>query len=267
MLRNVENHLINLKRRANRRDTMKVNYSKTNKKMEKKNFPLVEKLYRDRAEGLDVVYDLIPVWLEGVEKYPLYIQKLLWLMQTNGGDVIIDYGCENYRCKDFTVTDVKTSDGSKYFRGGYYQLHLEVFTKKENEKDPVSIEELMKYKSYAYRSQGFHPEKQYILYITQLMAIEIPKHGLYEHILSRQDVLKCLFNMEWEQNPSDDNEVKYVKKLVFKLSNKEHVKMLLEAGAKFYKLNLITGKYEEYDPLDITPSKIKKEYDTTTSKK
>ena len=188
-------------------------------------------------------------------------------MQTKGGDVIIDYGCRDYRCKDFSVTDAKTSDGVYGFKG-YYKLYLEVFTKKENEKDPVNIEELLKYKSYAYRSQGFHSEKQYILYITELMAIEIPKHGLYEHILSRQDVLKCLFNMEWELNPSDDNEVKYVKNLVFSLSNKEHVKKLLEAGTKFYKLNLITGKYEEYDPLDKNnkPSQIKKEYDTTTSK-
>lgn len=246
----------------------KSNYSKTNKKMEKKNFPLVEKFYRDRTEGVDVVYDLIPVWLEGVEKYPLHIQKLLWLMQTNGGDVIIDYGCKDYRCKDFTVTDVKTSDGVYGFPG-YFKLYLEVFTKKEGEKDPTTIEELLKCKSYAFRSQGFHPEKQYILYITKLMAIEIPKHGLYEYILSRQDVLNGLFNMEWKLNPSDDNEVKYVKNLVFNLSNEKHVKMLLEAGAKFYKLNLETGKYEEYDPLDKDnkPSQIKKEYDTTSSKK
>ena len=246
----------------------KVNYNKKNKKMEKKNFPLVEKLYRDRAEGLDVVYDLIPVWLEGIDKYPLHIQKLLWLMQKNGGDVLIDYGCKDYRCKDFTVTDVKTSDGVYGFPG-YFKLYLEVFTKKEDEEDPASIKELLeKHKSYAYRSTGFHPEKQYILYITKLMAIEIPKHGLYDHILSRKDIIEGLFNLEWALNPSDDNEVKYVKNLVFSLSNEKHVKMLLEAGAKFYKLNLITGKYEEYDPLDKNnkPSQIKKEYDSTTSK-
>lgn len=244
---------------------MRVDYSKKNKQMEKINFPLVVKLNKDRTERLDIDYDLIPVFLEGVEKYPLRIQKLLWLMQKNGGDVIIDYGCKDYRCKDFTVTDVKTTDGVYSFPG-YFKLHLEVFTKKIDEPVPASIKELMKYKSYAYRSEGFHPKKQYILYISKLMAIEIPKHGLYEHILSRQDIIEGLFKLEWMLNPSDDNEVKYVKNLIFNLSNEKHVKMLLEAGTRFYKLNLNTGKYEEYNPLKIKPSQIKKEYDTTTSK-
>lgn len=242
--------------------------TKKNLKIEKGSKPLIEEFYRQWLTPKGIEYDLI--WVDVEDEYCLpSTKKLLWLNQRHSADFYIDYGCNKFRCKPFAIIDDKSSEGFELSNGewfpGFYKLTLEMFKKKVNDPEPKDRKDYVNYTSYAFPSKGFASNNQYILYIAPLMAIQIPKDGLLKSMKKYPGIFNVIDDA-WKLNPSDESEEKWVKNAIIELSNTKHVKMLLESNSIFKKLNLETGKYEDYNPLKIKPYDIKQEYDSAHRK-
>ena len=173
--------------------------------------------------------------------------KVLLYLQYKHTDIIIDYGARKPAYIDF-----KGTKGIGDFEG-YYKLTMELYYRQEYE--PT----VMHHKSWPFLVKAFPNNTQHILYASKLIMILIPKEQLNK--VMNTDKYKYKFNasnIEWKLDYSDKKEKRMVKNIVFDLRNDKDIDILLEAGALFYRL--IDDTYKQYDPLNIKPQQIRKDY-------
>ena len=79
--------------------------------------------------------------------------------------------------------------------------------------------------------------------------------------LSQEEIdnlLKAFNDGDLNADDFSDTKEKQVKNIYFNLNNDKDIRLLLEAGACFYRR--INGKYTSYDPLKIKSYQIEQEY-------
>lgn len=212
---------------------------------------LVETLFKNQVK----LPEIIPMNLNdpGASKETM---EALFFWQKQGVDFALDFGQ-----KVFMVADYKGTKGIQRNDGwfpGYITLTMELFTKKTWDSEPKTAREYYNYKSYVFPSKGFTKANQQIFYISELMCIVIPKHRLIDTLAKHSYKVDPVFNEPWILNYSDKSREKQVKNIYFNLNNDKDIRLLLEAGACFYRR--INGKYTSYDPVKIKSYQIEQEY-------
>ena len=233
---------------------MAVNYDKENLTTEDECWSLVEKFIK-RSLVPDSSIELLRVKVNDLGASS-GTNKVLWWLQKNGGDFVVDYGAKNFAVMDYKGTKGFSIDGELF--PGFYKLTMELFCKKAWELEPTDRRDYVSYKSYAFLSKGFAKNNQYILYISELMAVLIPKHGLEAVMKKHSYKFETVFDEPWKLNYSDHNKEKMVKNVIFNLHHDKDLKILLEANTKFFRL--LDGTYKEYNPLKVKPFQIRKDY-------
>lgn len=237
-------------------------YKKSNEEIELYCVPFAEKFVEDLVnEMFKYKFRHIPNKDLGASETTNGV--LLWL-QFNHIDIVVDYADYASALFDMKGTlGIKDKETEEIVFPGYYKLTMEMYYKFENNSNI--------YKSWPFIKRDvkdnttFTPKQQYVLYISELMAILIPKVGLEKVMKSPQ--FKSKFDttgVPWELNYSDDLGEKYVQNIVFDLRDDRDLDVLLAAGARFYRL--VDGVYTFYNPYKIKPYQIKKEYENRHSK-
>lgn len=223
-------------------------YIENNQETELYCLPFVEQFISD-VVGDKAKYDFIHV-PNGDPNASEETNKVLLYLQFKHTDIIIDYGARKP-----AYIDYKGTLGIGKFPG-YYKLTMELYYRKNNK--PVE--------SWPFLINAFPSSTQHILYVSKLIIVLIPKEQLNK--VMNSDKYKSKFNVsniDWKLDYSDKKKQRYVKNIEFDLRDNKDLEILLASGALFYRL--MDGKYGQYDPLEIKPSQIKKEYDSATSKK
>lgn len=222
-------------------------YIENNQEIELYCLPYVEKFISD-VVGNKAEYDFIHV-PNGDPNALKETNKVLLYLQFKHTDIIIDYGARKP-----AYIDYKGTLGRGNFPG-YYKLTMELYYRKNNK--PVE--------SWPFLVNAFPSNTQHILYASKLIMILIPKEQLNK--VMNSDKYKSKFNVsniDWKLDYSDKKKQKYVKNIEFDLRDNKDLEILLASGALFYRL--INGKYEQYNPLQIKPSQIKQQYNSTSCK-
>ena len=114
---------------------------------------------------------------------------------------------------------------------------------------------------------GWENDIKYILFISELLAILIPKVQLNNVLTNPKYAYKFdLRNKPWEVNPRDNKDDRPVKNVRFNLGTQRDLDMILEAGARFYLRNN-NSIYVPFTPRTTSFEKIKQNYFNSTSKK
>lgn len=231
-------------------------YISENEQTELYCIPFVKQYIQDIIKNTPYVFRHIPNKDDGASAETNGI--LLWL-QYNHIDIVIDFKELASALIDMKGTlGLLDKETGEVIFPGYYKLTMEMYCKYEGNPNI--------YKSWPFIRRDprdgrttFTPKQQNILYISELMAILIPKVELEK--VMKNPKYKYKFdttNIPWKLNYSDKEEKKYVKNIVFDLNNNNDIDILLEVGALFHRL--IDGHYVKYDPLKIKPQQIRKDY-------
>lgn len=113
---------------------------------------------------------------------------------------------------------------------------------------------------------GWENDIRYILFISELLAILIPKVALNRvmtnpkyHYKFRKD------NKPWEKNPRDNRDDRLIKKTWFNLERQSDLDMILEAESRFWLRNNV-GIYVPFHPNTNSFKKIEQNYLQHTSR-
>lgn len=113
---------------------------------------------------------------------------------------------------------------------------------------------------------GWENDIRYILFISELLAILIPKVALNRvmtnpkyHYKFRKD------NKPWEKNPRDNRDDRLIKKTWFNLERQSDLDMILEAESRFWLRNNV-GIYVPFTPRTDSFKKIEQNYLQHTSR-
>ena len=113
---------------------------------------------------------------------------------------------------------------------------------------------------------GWENDIRYILFISELLAILIPKVQLNNVLTNPRYAYKFdLRNKPWEVNPRDNKDDRPVKNVRFYLETQRDLDMLFEAKAHFYLRNNV-GIYVPFTPKTDSFKKIEQNYLQHTSR-
>ena len=113
---------------------------------------------------------------------------------------------------------------------------------------------------------GWENDIRYILFISELLAILIPKAQLNNVLTNPRYAYKFdLTNKDWEVNPRDNKKDRPVKKVRFNLGTQRDLNILLEAGARFWLRNN-AGIYVPFTPKTDSFKEMEQNYLQHTSK-
>ena len=113
---------------------------------------------------------------------------------------------------------------------------------------------------------GWENDIRYILFISELLAILIPKVQLNNVLTNPRYAYKFdLRNKPWEVNPRDTKDDRLVKNVRFYLETQRDLDILLEAEARFYLRNNV-GIYVPFTPRPDSFKKIEQNYLQHTSR-
>lgn len=113
---------------------------------------------------------------------------------------------------------------------------------------------------------GWENDIRYILFISELLAILIPKVPLNEVLNDPKYAYKFdVTNKPWEKNPRDTKDDRLVKNVRFNLGTQRDLDILLEAEARFYLRNN-NGIYVPFHPKTDSFKKIEQNYLQHTSR-
>lgn len=113
---------------------------------------------------------------------------------------------------------------------------------------------------------GWEDDIKYILFISELLAILIPKVQLNNVLTNPKYAYKFdLRNKPWEVNPRDTKDDRPVKNVRFYLETQRDLDLILEAEAKFFLRNN-SGIYVPFHPRTDSFKKIKQNYLQHTSR-
>lgn len=113
---------------------------------------------------------------------------------------------------------------------------------------------------------GWENDIRYILFISELLAILIPKVQLNNVLTNPRYAYKFdLRNRPWEENPRDNKDDRLVKNVRFYLETQRDLDILLEAKAHFYLRNN-SGIYVPFHPKTDSFKKIEQNYLQHTSR-
>ena len=113
---------------------------------------------------------------------------------------------------------------------------------------------------------GWENDIRYILFISELLAILIPKVQLNNVLTNPRYAYKFdLRNEPWEENPRDNKKDRPVKNVRFYLETQRDLDLILEAEARFYLRNN-AGIYVPFHPKTDSFKKIEQNYLQHTSR-
>ena len=113
---------------------------------------------------------------------------------------------------------------------------------------------------------GWENDIRYILFISELLAILIPKVQLNKVLTNPKYAYKFdVTNEDWEINPRDNKKDRPVKKVRFNLGKQKDLDMILEAESRFWLRNNV-GIYVPFHPTTNSFKKIEQNYLQHTSR-
>lgn len=207
----------------------------------------------------------ISEWYETLEQY--IIEMCVFIYQTNGIDKLLKIHSPLLKDIDIII-DSKATKGYTDRKTGkwipsYGKVTMELYNRYINQDEAVHN------LSWSWLKEDglYDDDSKYILYISELLAILIPKARLNEAMKDPKYNYKFgKDNRPWKTNPRDDKGDRLIKTTRFDLENSRDLYLLRDVvGALFWVRNN-AGIYVPFTPSITAVEKIKQNYLNSTSR-